>query len=71
MSMQVGGVVSLTIDSASGDDASLALAFAESPLHVNPTLSDDSAYPVADMISDGAQPIPGPLSRGLWTQPIF
>ncbi|KAL1682840.1 glycoside hydrolase family 78 protein [Schizophyllum commune] len=67
---EVGGVVSLTIDSASGDDASLALAFAESPLLINPTLSDDSVYPVADMTSDGAEPIPGPLSKGLWTQPI-
>ncbi|KAI5823183.1 glycoside hydrolase family 78 protein [Schizophyllum commune Tattone D] len=67
---EVGGVVSLTIDSASGDDASFALTFAESPLLINPTLSDDSVYPVADMTSDGAQPIPGPLSKGLWTQPI-
>lgn len=68
--IQVGGVVSLTIDSASGDDVSLALAFAESPLLINPTLSDDSVYPVADMTSDGTEPIPGPLSQGLWTQPI-
>ncbi|KAI4521109.1 glycoside hydrolase family 78 protein [Schizophyllum commune Loenen D] len=67
---EVGGVVSLTIDSASGDDASFALTFAESPLLINPTLSDDSVYSVADMTSDGAQPIPGPLSKGLWTQPI-
>uniref|UniRef100_D8Q5F2 Glycoside hydrolase family 78 protein n=1 Tax=Schizophyllum commune (strain H4-8 / FGSC 9210) TaxID=578458 RepID=D8Q5F2_SCHCM len=67
---EVGGVVSLVVDSVSGDDASLALAFAESPSLISPTLSDDSVYPVADMTSDGAQPITGPLSKGLWTQPI-
>ncbi|KAL1659383.1 glycoside hydrolase family 78 protein [Schizophyllum commune] len=63
-------VISLSIDSTSDDNVSLALTFTESSLFISPTLSDDSVFAAANLSSDGAQPIPAPLSESLWTQPI-
>ncbi|KAL1743780.1 glycoside hydrolase family 78 protein [Schizophyllum fasciatum] len=67
---EVGGVTSLSIDSASDGNASLALAFTESSLFINPSLSDDSVFAATNLSSDGVQPISGPLSQALWSQPI-
>lgn len=68
---EVGGVISLNLDAVDSEDVSIALAFTESSLFVNPTLSDDSAASATNMSTDGVLAIPAPLSTGLWTQPIL
>ncbi|KAI5888942.1 Six-hairpin glycosidase [Schizophyllum commune H4-8] len=67
---EVGGVISVNIDSEASSDASLALTFTESPLFVNPLLSDDSSISAPNMSVDGALSVSGPLAEGLWTQPV-
>ncbi|KAL1659380.1 Six-hairpin glycosidase-like protein [Schizophyllum commune] len=67
---EVGGVISVNIDSEASSDASLALTFTESPLFVNPLLSDDSSISAPNMSVDGALSVSGPLEKVLWTQPV-
>ncbi|TRM57630.1 glycoside hydrolase family 78 protein [Schizophyllum amplum] len=66
---EVGGIISMKFDSTTSDDASVTLAFTESPLFVNPALSDDSSISAPNMSVDGVITIPAPLGSGLWTQP--
>ena len=58
----------MTFSNAS-DDASIALAWTESPLYISPTQSDSSSNIVADSNSDGVLTVSAPLPSGLWTQP--
>ena len=51
------------------DASSFSLAFSESPLFVRPFASDDSTYPQENTTYDGVEPVSGPLTSGLWTQP--
>ncbi|KAL1693236.1 Six-hairpin glycosidase-like protein [Schizophyllum commune] len=66
---EVGGIISVNIDSEEPTDASLALTFTESPLFVSPLLSDDSSISAPNMSVDGALSVSGPLEGGVWTQP--
>ncbi|KIJ42129.1 glycoside hydrolase family 78 protein [Sphaerobolus stellatus SS14] len=64
---EVGGIVSLTLGPNS-PNASLSLAFTESPLFIGP-ISDDSVVPTASNSYDGALALPSPLPTGTWTMP--
>lgn len=55
--------------SNASSDASVALAWTESPLFISPTQSDSSSNIVGDSNSDGVLTIPAPLPSGAWTQP--
>lgn len=64
---QVGGHITLTL-APSSLNASLSLAFTESPLFIGP-VSDDSSFPSANQSYDGALALPSPLPSGSWTMP--
>lgn len=64
---QVGGHITLTL-APSSLNASLSLAFTESPLFIGP-ISDDSSFPSANQSYDGALALPSPLPSGSWTMP--
>ncbi|KAF9462422.1 glycoside hydrolase family 78 protein [Collybia nuda] len=66
---EVGGMLSLTINQA-GHSSALSLAFTESSLFINPTLSDDSCRSVASLDADGVQPLSSPLRIGTFTQTV-
>ncbi|VDC03801.1 unnamed protein product [Peniophora sp. CBMAI 1063] len=66
--IEVGGIISMSFSNAS-DDASVALAWTESPLYISPTQSDSSSNIVADSNSDGVLTVSAPLPSGVWTQP--
>ena len=58
----------MNIDTVSSSSA-FALSFSESPMFVNPTTSDDSSFPSANMSYDGVLEVHSPLEEGFWTQP--
>ncbi|KIK50530.1 glycoside hydrolase family 78 protein [Collybiopsis luxurians FD-317 M1] len=72
---EVGGLISMNFDSINSSSSSISLAFTESPMFINPLLSDDSSFPIATMNYDGVLPVPVPpataLEEGFWTQPAF
>ncbi|KAE9407353.1 Six-hairpin glycosidase [Gymnopus androsaceus JB14] len=67
---EVGGLISMNFD-AVNLTSSISLAFTESPMFINPLLSDDSSFPIATMNYDTVLSVPAPLSTGHWTQPAF
>ncbi|PFH51501.1 glycoside hydrolase family 78 protein [Amanita thiersii Skay4041] len=66
---EVGGMVSFSIDQASGDSA-LSLSFTESQEFISPLRSDDSCRSVPTFDSDGVQSLPTPLKVGRFTQTL-
>lgn len=52
----------------SSPNATLSLAFTESPVFIGP-ISDDSAMSNANQSYDGALKLPSPLAKGSWTMP--
>ena len=58
----------MNFDDAS-DNASVAFAFTESPLFINPLSSDDSDVATLTWDYDGVLNAPSPLPSGYWTQP--
>ncbi|EJD02571.1 glycoside hydrolase family 78 protein [Fomitiporia mediterranea MF3/22] len=66
---EIGGLISLNVDSHTSENSSLSLSFTESPLFISPTTSDDSVRSVASENYDGVLPLPAPLPSGHWTIP--
>ncbi|XP_006455643.1 hypothetical protein AGABI2DRAFT_210102 [Agaricus bisporus var. bisporus H97] len=66
--IEVGGLISLNIDSAPAGSA-LALSFTESSQFIRPTSSDDSSFPSENTTYDGILQVQTPLKTGLWEQP--
>ncbi|KIJ30877.1 glycoside hydrolase family 78 protein [Sphaerobolus stellatus SS14] len=64
---EVGGFITLSL-TPSSPNASLSLAFSESPLFIGP-ISDDSAMSSQNQSYDGALKLPTPLPTGQWTMP--
>lgn len=69
MSVQVGGLISMNLDTVSST-SSFALSFTESPIFIRPFASDDSANSAENTTYDGVLSIRAPLARGHWTQPV-
>ncbi|KAI0031995.1 Six-hairpin glycosidase [Vararia minispora EC-137] len=65
--IEIGGIVSMNFD-ASTDGASIALAWTESPLFIDPLQSDSSSNIVGNSFSDGVLAVSAPLPTGFWTQ---
>ncbi|KAJ7643589.1 glycoside hydrolase family 78 protein [Roridomyces roridus] len=65
---EVGGIVSLTINSATLS-SQFSLAFTESAEFISPDTSDDSCQSAASHNTDGVNSFRAPLTEGLITQP--